>query len=158
MNAYEAVLHNNTHFSLDEWPEPDILKKVEGSVILNLSALRELHGSPIHPSQNPNGWARVGGSTTSRHYAVGRLSDAADFFPEGRVLDCWLTAVSMKVWGGFGLYLDTNKNPRQPGAMMHLDQRPGPRVFWIRNEVGTYIYKHRDPEMFWEALHRVGLK
>lgn len=152
-NAYE-YLPNARNFSASEWFEPEILKLVSAQVLQELDHLRDRCGFALHPSQLSDGWARTTGSTTSRHYAGGGLSIAGDFFPAGDVLECWVKAVEMPHWGGFGVYLDTNLNEKQPRAMMHLDLRTGPRVFWVRNEIGDYIYKHENPQRFWENLIR----
>lgn len=144
------------HFSPHEWSDPSILSLIDADVLLGLAALRERHGKPIHPSRHPEGWVRHGGSTTSMHYVGdGRLGRAADFFPEGDVRDCWLHAIEDSRWGGFGLYLDTKRNARQPGPMMHLDLRPGPRVFWVRTATGRYVYKHERPNQFWRLFEEV---
>lgn len=159
MTAYDDLTaYRYGNFSPSEWPDPTVLKLVDTRVLAGLNKLRDMHGKALHPSKHPDGWSRTTGSTTSRHYAVGRLSDAGDFFPEGDVLECWLKAIQMPEWGGFGLYLDTKKSIYQPGAMMHLDLRPGPRVFWIRNEIGEYVLKDKEPAKFWNALARVRKK
>lgn len=161
-HAYEALAGEKLdYFSLGEWDypptglTPEVLKHVDARVLFALDELRERHGYGIIPSKHPDGWARFGGSSTSRHYAVDRMCTAADVFPKGSVLDCWLKALHMKQWGGFGLYLDTNRNALQPGPMLHLDLRPGPRVLWVRNEVGGYIYKSENARAFWKAIGRV---
>jgi hypothetical protein len=155
-NAYEALDEDKLdYFALDEWPDPKNLKHVDARVLFALDELRERYGQRIYPSRAAGGWARFSGSQTSKHYAVDRLCTAGDIFPAGSVLDCWMHAIQMRQWGGFGLYLDTNRNEFQPGPMMHLDLRTGPRVFWVRNEVGSYIYKSEDPVKFWKAVARV---
>lgn len=150
-----AYLPSSRWFTASEWPDPNILSLVHARVLQNLDTLRDRYGEPIHPSQHPDGWARQRGSVTSQHYAVGRLSTAADVFPAGDVLACWLEALRMPEWGGIGLYLDTKLNAAQPGAMMHLDLRTGPRRLWVRNEIGEYIYHHDSPKRFWDTLPRV---
>ena len=154
--AYDIVAAGTLEYlTLDEWAHPDELKLTSSEVVTGIDELRRRHGAPIYPSRAEGGWARTTGSTGSQHYAVDRLSTAGDFFPGGDVLNCWLHAVAMPQWGGFGLYLDTQLSTMQPGAMMHLDLRPGSRLFWIRNEVGEYVYKHEEPAKFWNALTRV---
>jgi len=148
-------LPRSGNFTASEWPDVNVLALVDARVLQNLDTLRDRHGQAIHPSRHPDGWARASGSVTSQHYAVGRLSTAADVFPAGDVLSCWLQALAMPVWGGIGLYLDTRLHSLQPGAMMHLDIRTGPRKLWIRNEVGEYISESLAPQRFWDALPRV---
>ena len=160
MSAYDLVKAGGVrNFSLDEWSEPKILKLVSPRLLNHIDTLRELYGQRIHPSQLSAGWARLDGRSTSRHYAKGRLSDAGDIFPEGDVLRCWLTALTMGVFGGIGLYLDTNKSRLQPGAMMHVDCRSAVfPVLWVRNETGDYVYENAEPDKFWSAIKRVRLK
>lgn len=153
--AYEYVQNYSANFALHEWSDPTVLTFVDERVLVALDDLRDRFGRPIYPSQVDAGWARMTGSPTSQHYADGRLATAADIFPERPVLDCWLAAIADPRWGGFGLYLDTRAAPKQPGSMLHLDLREGPRVFWVRNEIGQYIYKTGDAYRFWELVSRV---
>lgn len=146
---------HSRYFSLSEWPDPNVLSMVDAEVIKGLDSLRYRFGAPILPSKHPGGWARLDGSTDSQHYAKGRLATAADVFPVGPVLDCWLAAIEDPFWGGIGLYLDTRLSPSQPGAMLHLDIRSEPRIMWVRNEVGKYTYKHTEPDKFWGLVGRV---
>jgi len=156
VNAYDYIaVGTSEHFSLSEWAEPDILKDVDVKVIQALDRLRERAGIALHPSQLADGWARFKGSKTSRHYAVGRLSDAADIFPARQVLDCWIAAMEDPYWGGIGLYLDTNRNKLQPQPMLHLDGRNGDRVFWVRNARGRYVYQHKHQAQFWALIDQV---
>ena len=58
------------------------LEKMFPGFILNLQETRTLTGIALFPSPNPAGWARTTGDPDSRHYAIERLSDAGDIFPE----------------------------------------------------------------------------
>lgn len=143
------------NFRLDEWPDPVALTMLDSRVLEGADALRDRVGRAIHPSQHLEGFARTTGSQSSRHFAgSGRMSDAGDWFPTGDIMEWWLAAVEDRRWGGIGVYLDTaiRSNPPQPTSMLHLDLRPGPRLFWVRNETGEYIY-HTD-RRFWKALSR----
>lgn len=153
--AYEYVQWHARNFTLEEWTDPTILTFVDSRVLEALDDLRDAFGGAIFPSKRSDGWARTSGSDGSQHYAVGRLSTACDIFPDHPVMECWLEALADRRWGGFGLYLDTLHTPTQPAAMMHLDLRPGKRILWVRNEMGRYVYEHKDPDRFWELVSRV---
>lgn len=143
------------HFGRHEFPG-DVLEHVEDDLILGLSEYRDRLGHAVIPSPVVAGWYRKGGSKTSRHYAVGRLSDAADVFPQCSIREAWLTAMGCDWWGGIGVYLDTNGPSGHPQPMLHLDLRPG-RVIWMRHK-GKYIYPLRSPEemqAFFELLSEV---
>ena len=138
------------------------LTLVSAELILVLQQLRTDSGIPIIPSPVHAGWARIDGSPDSRHYAVGRLSDAGDIFPaRGRAFDCWLLAQEISRIGALGLYGDTRGPDGRPWTMMHIDLRPRPRLFWIRED-GKYYYLHRDPVSYWRAfkylVNREGIK
>lgn len=142
------------HFTADEWPA-GVLHRMQPALIVQLDALRERLGQPIHPSPLPDGWARTTGSTTSRHYAVNRLSDAGDVFPEGDIRDAWLAACGIRAFGGIGVYFDTHFRGR-PWPMLHVDLRPGERIMWARIG-GRYVYPHRSPaerDTFFELMNR----
>jgi len=148
-------LPNSRHFNPSEWSDAGILEYVDSKVLVGMDTLREGSGIALHPSRLSDGWARFTGSKTSRHYAEGRLSDAADFFPASNVLDCWLAAMENPLWGGFGLYLDTRRSKFQPGPMMHLDCRPGKRIFWVRDYKGKMVFLHKNSAQFWALIDKV---
>tara|TARA_R100001143_G_C3296155_1_gene103458 strand:- start:224 stop:697 length:474 start_codon:yes stop_codon:yes gene_type:complete len=150
--AYDYI-NDSRYFTRAEWPDPTVLTYVDARVLEALDDLRERHARPLHPSRHPEGWIRFNGSEKSRHYVGGgQLSTAADFFPEGDVRDCLLHAVADPRWGGFGIYLDTKRSDLQPGPMMHLDLREGPRVFWVRTATGRYVYKNSRAHQFWMLI------
>lgn len=156
-NALEYLSDPDTdsYFSPNEWPVPEDLQYVHAEVLYNLDKTRHAFGAPVFPSGFRGGLVRRSGSTTSRHYiGDGSLGEAVDVFPSVDVLDFWLLAVENTSWRGIGVYLDTNVNRRQPQPMVHLDigrREHGNRVFWVRNN-GKYIYKYKEPDLFWELL------
>jgi hypothetical protein len=125
------------------------LKYLDPKLIVELDSFRHALGQRVHPSPAFGGLYRLDGSVTSRHYAVNRLSDAADIFPEGDVLKAFQVAKEGP-WGGIGIYLDTRGPNGKPWPMLHLDLRPGTRILWARIKedkngklVERYIYPHR---------------
>lgn len=53
------------------------------------------------------------------------------------------------LFGGVGIYFDTNNNHGKPQPMLHLDLRPVPLI-WYRNN-GKYFYPYGD-KYFYENL------
>ncbi len=131
------------HFSASEFPG-DALDHVEEDLIFALSEFRERLGAQVIPSPVVAGWYRMSGSPISRHYAVKRLSDAGDVFPQCDIRKALLVAMGCDFFGGIGIYLDTTGPSGKPEAMMHVDLRPG-RLVWLRYE-GKYIYPLRSAE------------
>ncbi len=140
---------------------------VRAELILTLQHLRTCSGIPLTPSPVSGAWGRLEGSATSRHWAVGRLSDAGDIFPaKGRTLDCWLAAQGMGDIGGIGLYVDTRGPDGTPWPMMHIDLRPG-RLLWTseRRDAQRVYYYHTYPDGhtyqaaqgpdFWRVVDRI---
>lgn len=132
------------------------LHLMDAQVILNLQELRNIFGRPIIPSPVKAGWARTHGSTTSQHYAVGRLSTAGDIFPEvGHCLSCWLVAQQIPEIKGLGLYLDTKGINGKFWPMLHFDIRnTDKRVFWIRDN-GNYYTLGRHDTNFWQGIAKL---
>jgi len=160
-NALEYLTDPDTgsYFSPKEWPVPEDLKYVSTEVLYNLDKTRHAFGAAVFPSGVADGLVRRSGSRTSRHYiGDGSLGKAVDVFPSVDVMDFWLLAIENTAWQGIGLYLDTNVNRRQPQPMVHLDidhREHGNRVFWVRDR-DKYIYKHKEPEKFWELIAEAG--
>lgn len=140
------------HFSRGEFPG-DVLERVEDELILSLNEYRGRLGYPVVPSPLVEGWYRAEGSETSRHYAVGRLSDAGDLFPQCDIRRAFLVAQGCEWFGGIGIYLDTNGPDGKPQPMIHLDLRPE-RIIWMRYE-GRYIYPLRSAEEMAEFFKRL---
>lgn len=156
MPASELDFDQVDHFSRGEFPG-DVLEHVEADFILGLSEYRKRLGKQIAPSPVIAGWYRLKGRKGSRHYAVDRLSDAGDIFPQCDIRDALLVAMACDWWGGIGVYLDTTGPSGKPEPMMHLDGRDN-RVIWMRYE-GRYIYPLRstaEREEFWKRLSEVG--
>ena len=134
------------------------LSFVEAGLITTLQNIREDTGIPITPSPVKGAWYRLDGSKTSRHYAVGRLSDAGDIFPQkDRVLDLWLMVQEVTQLGGIGLYADTNGPDGKPWSMMHIDLRVG-RLLWASELIGKerkYYYLPGESRLFWKVVEKV---
>lgn len=132
------------------------LNLIDARVILNLQKLRNIFGKPIVPTRVKAGWARIDGSRTSQHYALGRLSTAGDIFPElGYCMSCWLATQQIPEIKGIGLYLDTNGIDGKFWPMMHFDLRKTEkRVFWIRDK-GKYYTLGRNDAEFWQGISKL---
>ncbi len=138
-----SVFDHLDNFSKSEFP-PGTEEHCHPMLFHNLQQFRVLLGRKIQPTTQKGGWYRLQDTTrTSRHYAVGRKSDAGDVFPEGSIVTAWRVAVSMSVWGGIGIYFDTKWNGvLRP--MLHLDMRPLSKqlpspLWWCRDDDG-YTY------------------
>lgn len=148
--------HKQDYPSFPEFIENDInLNRVNAALIVTLQSLRDKTGIPIYPSPVPGAWARTDGSETSRHYAVGRLSDAGDIFPErGRYLELLFRVQQLPNIGGIGIYADTNGLDGHPWPMMHIDMRQYDlRVLWARD--GDYHTLNSDPVGFARVLQKI---
>jgi len=157
MSASEAI-RNSRNFTLSEFSNCPDIERIDPRLIRALDRLRDQLGEPIHAGRKPDAFARLTGRPTSRHYAVGRLSDAGDVFPDkGYSMRAWILAQALQEpdgrpsFGGIGLYFDTRRGPLQPGPMLHLDMRPGPRVLWARDS-GRYWTASQQPRKFWQVV------
>jgi len=132
------------------------LSDIDAALITTLQSVRTTYGSPITPSPLQEGWSRMNGSKTSRHYAVGRLSDAGDIFPDrDRVLDLWLQIQQRGDIGGIGLYVDTNGVDGKPWPMIHIDLRLD-RLLWTSDILrGKRKYHYFPSEGFWDVVERI---
>lgn len=137
------------YFSKSEFPV-GVLDYMDEQFLTVLDNFRHELGRPVHPSPLEAGWVRFDGSEKSRHYAVGRNSDAGDFFPTGDPLQAFL--VACRHFSGVGIYFDTVRNGRS-WCMIHGDTRPDFTI-WARID-GEYVYPQIGGEharKFWKAF------
>ena len=149
MNDTNNIDWFNVHnFSKNEFPEdPD--KYVDPRLIYTLDKYRTQLGHKVFPSPVKGALARLGGSRNSRHYAIGRKSDAIDIFPDCNVMQAFFLALSMEDINGIGIYPYTCYNSSKLWPMLHIDMRPlknGKKTIWMRNEAGNYIYPNNNDE------------
>ncbi len=150
------LIHTRDYPDFPEFLDYEIpLELMDARVILLLQAARSRLCRPVYPSPVRGGWARLNGSVTSRHYAVGRLSDAGDIFPErGSLMHCWLIFQQMEQVGGLGLYADTRGIDGGRWPMLHFDLRPvRQRVFWIKS--GGNYHTMGQSAQFWPMLREI---
>lgn len=137
-------------FSPSEFPE-GVIKSMSVSLFENvLFPFRKLFGHSMTPSPLAEGHVRskLTGSRHSTRCGT-RLSDATDqFIPSTQkaVYDALRASKGVPTLGGFGLYFDTKHS-----VMLHLDERPDPRLDWLRVN-GEYIYEHKTPELYYKTL------
>ena len=96
-----------SHFTPKEFPD-EVLDDVEPKFIYALDKFREKLGFQVIPSPLAGGWVRLTGSTTSRHYAVGRKSDAGDVFPQCDLFYAMVIAIQCG-FTGIGLYFEIGR-------------------------------------------------
>lgn len=135
-------------FSLDNFPEdPD--EYAEPQLLYNLQTQRNIFGKPIIPSPVGGALARTAADQIkSQHYADPKKkikSKAVDVFPEGDPLKNLILALSSQLWGGLGVYFDTEYGGKT-WVMFHFDIRDlgeehkkKMTLLWFRIE-GAYFY------------------
>jgi len=128
-------IQNITRFKASEFPE-DPERFADIFFLRELNAFAVDLGSRVFPSPVPGAFARFDGSVTSRHYAVGRKTDACDVFCNCSISKAWTMAV--KHFPGVGVYFDTHYRGG-PWPMLHVDTRPE-ALLWYRED-GTYHYQ-----------------
>lgn len=166
MGKYPASLldwSSIPNFSESEFDHVD-LERLDESFVIELQNFRDLLSRRIYPSPVDGAFVRLDGSKTSRHYAVGRLSDAGDVFPECHIAEAFLCALRTR-FGGIGIYLDTTFKGRA-WPMLHLDLRPVEKqAVWIRETIEdehgrmqekyTTFYPRKDPAVLCEILKKL---
>jgi len=142
------VYHSFPEFAQYNLP----LELVNASLLITLQDIRDETGIPITPSPVHDGWARTDGSQASRHYAVGRLSDAGDVFAErGLGAKLFFKMIEVPNIGGLGIYVDTNGLDGNPQIMVHFDLRPHrSKTIWVRNH--KYEYLNKNLNAFFDIL------
>jgi hypothetical protein len=136
------------------------LEHIEAAYILTAQRIRTKYGIPMTPSPAQGGFVRFDGSTTSTHYAVGRLVNAGDWFPKiGGVLQLHERLLTEPGINGIGLYADTHLRDKDiPHPMIHFDTRPleegFKKVLWVRDN-GKYYYADVNPREYHFAKFKV---
>lgn len=138
----------------DNYAEPEL--------IYSLGKLRKLLGTRMYPSPVKGSLARLDGSPTSQHYAVGRLSTACDVFIEGVPFEIFPKIMHSRLFTGIGIYLETRGADGKPWVMFHLDIRKRDYPFiWIvvktydtktHKRMGKYCYPSYDSN-HWRLLN-----
>lgn len=133
-----TIVWRNKNFDRGDFPE-DPNRNADPVLIQNLQAFRKWHGSYIYPSPVSGALARFEDEDAdSRHYAVGRQSDAVDVFAENPAA-AFLLAVTCGLWGAVGIYTNTRYR-KQAWPMLHLDCRP----YGVGHSQEHLLVWHRD--------------
>jgi len=120
-------------------------------IIQAVDKFRDLSGVPIYPSIAPGALARIDNNVTNQHHARSDgsvLSKAMDWFP-GRgesITRLLMLALGSGLFGGIGVYFDTNGFVHSSKNMFHTDVRPkenGIPILWYRVG-GSYFYPFSD--------------
>jgi len=135
-------------FVASEFPE-DPNKYAEPALLYALSDLKVLLNERIFPSPASGALARLGGSTTSQHYAVNRKSTACDIFCESIPKKAYETILKVELFKGVGIYLDTKGPDGHPWVMFHVDirkiGREGKPLIWVcRKELNPKTNTKKD--------------
>lgn len=138
------------NFDENEFPEGE-LEFASSEIILTMDKLRDMTKIPIYPSVMKGALARTD-DEKSQHYASldkSVLSKAMDWFP-GRgesVSRLFLMILGIGMFGGIGIYFDTNGFVHSNKIMFHTDLRKiGKNEFptiWLRIN-GNYLYPLAD--------------
>ena len=134
---------NITKFEPKEFPSQKEIDLTDPRLFRTLEDFRLDLNYSVYPSPEKGALAREYGSTTSRHYAVGKLSTAIDFFPDCDILRALFTAVHY--FGGVGVYFDTHFK-RRKWVMLHGDLRLNTKL-WYRLD-GKYHTINTDADYY----------
>ena len=132
-------------FKEKEFPVNEILF-TDPRVFLTLNKYAKRLGHAVYPSTAKGALARMYGDPNSRHYAIGRVSTAVDFFPDAEACEAWTLALSY--FKGVGVYFDTHRKDKRM-LMLHGDLR-NTATYWYR-ERGLY-HKIYDYKAFYKKL------
>lgn len=141
------------NFKKSEFPK-GALDNLSANHMLKVQAFRTALNQALFPSPVTDGWFRKTGSKDSRHYAVGRLSDACDVFLSLDTDARFAFLLACQFFAGVGIYYDTQL-AGEPRIMLHLDSRETP-VVWCRHK-GEYLYPAkggRDADIFFYLLNK----
>jgi hypothetical protein len=157
------------YFDADDFSE-DPNSYCETEMIYRLDYFRMKYEQKIWPSPVSGATARFDGSKTSQHYVditKNIYSKALDVFPEGYPIDVYNHALSLRLFNGIGIYLDTKGPDGLPWVMFHFDMRNvgykyGVPIIWIVEKVfdsitQKTINKYRYPQQpqnshYWSLL------
>lgn len=126
-------------FTPDEFSEdPD--KYAEPELIYRLNFYRVKSKSKIKPSSIKGALARFDGGTSQHTIKDNKLSKAVDIFQEGIPFKNYSLLLSMGLFNGIGIYLDTAGPDGLPWIMFHVDIRNrgygyGNPLIWIVEKV-----------------------
>ena len=104
---------------------------------------------PVYPSRAKGALAREYGSPTSRHYAIGKLSTAVDFFPNCSTIRAFIKACNY--FGGVGLYFDTHFRNRK-WVMLHGDLRSQQKIWWRQSKIYHTVNTDAD---YWTLINLI---
>ena len=122
-----------THFKPSEFPSQEEIDLTDPRLFKTLNKFRTDLNYPVYPSSDKGALARKYGKATSKHYAIGKLSTAVDFFPDCDIKRALF--VTVHYFGGVGLYFDTHFKHRK-WVMLHGDLRQNQVIWW--REDGIY--------------------
>lgn len=141
------------NFTHKEIPK-SIEKAVDKRILMNIQEYRNILGCPFFISLDTRAIVRFDGRITSCHKVIvspfdgtiTKISTAIDGFPDCDSFKSWSKALSSNLFGGVGVYFDTNGNDGKPCPMFHLDLRPI-SLIWYRDD-GKYFYPHKNKTFF----------
>lgn len=138
------------HFTPGEFSENPIY--AEPALIYAFDISRGSLKQKMRPSPVKGALARFMGNKDTEHYAVGRRSTAGDVFCEGYPIINFVSLVSLRLFNGIGIYLDTIGPDGLPWVMFHLDIRKkgfdenNPLIWFCEkiNGINVYTYPQYD--------------
>lgn len=132
---------------------PSVAQYMSKSILARVQEYRNIIRHPFHISKADGALIRFDGNVMSEHYvSLTKLSRAVDGFPDCNIFEAFMSALMSNLFGGVGVYFDTNNNSGKPQPMLHLDLRPVPLI-WYRDK-GKYYYPYKDKHFF-EKLSRL---
>ena len=140
------IFDNLKRFKAKEFPSQKEIDMTDPRLFRTLDEYAIDLGYLVYPSKAKGALARDYGDSGSRHYAVGRLSTAVDFFPDCSILRAFFMACHY--FGGVGLYFDTHFRKRR-WIMLHGDLRNHQRIWWREDEVYHTVNTNAD---YWKLI------
>lgn len=140
-------------FTPDEFSEdPD--KYADPELIYRLNFYRIKSKCIIKPSPITGALARFDGGDSQHTVKDNQLSKASDIFQEGVPFQNYSLLLSMRLFNGIGVYLDTDGPDGFPWIMFHVDIRNigydyGNPLIWIvtrTHKKNNYFYPQYEPQ------------
>ena len=134
---------------MHEFPSIQEIDLTDPRLFYKLNDYRADLDFKVHPPPVHGALARESGKATSRHFAIGKLSTAVDFFPDCDIKQAWLCTIHY--FGGVGVYFDTCYKHRK-WCMLHGDLRQNQTLWYRENGIYHTLHTEADYKFLMEKL------